>query len=160
MERTWFSLSLPWGSKTWTMGLLLKTGKKLSTLAMSHVSCHQPSFLIYQGGDYISFNIPFLTNVPAEALLTIFHTPSQIQFQLFFSLPDPLPTYLGNVPTVFPVYIYPWLHCLCISFLDISFTRISLFSLLFSLHDFLHVGIESSHALTMSLHSCQFCSAP
>ncbi|KAK4830752.1 hypothetical protein QYF61_013241 [Mycteria americana] len=57
----------------------------------------------------------------------------------------------------------PCFHCLCISFLLFSLTsrsRLSHASLLPSLPDFLHLGIESSCALwKASLKICQLCSA-
>ncbi|KAK4816215.1 hypothetical protein QYF61_013453, partial [Mycteria americana] len=60
---------------------------------------------------------------------------------------------------------HPWFHCLCISILHFSLTRsftlLSHASLLPSLPNFLHVGIESSCTLRkMSLKSWQLCSFP
>ena len=57
--------------------------------------------------EYAFFNLPFLADIPVEALLVILCVPCQVQLQLRLGLPDPILTQLGSVPILFPGYLYP-----------------------------------------------------
>ena len=72
----------------------------LSALAFS-VSVVTSSHASFIKGGYVCLNLPFLANVPVKALLVIC-IPCQIQFQLWLSFPDPIPTHPGSMPIFFP----------------------------------------------------------
>ncbi|KAK4832075.1 hypothetical protein QYF61_020631, partial [Mycteria americana] len=106
-------------------------------------------------GGYAFFDLPFLADIPVEALLIIPCIPCQVQLQLRLGLPDPIPTQPGSIPVLFPGYL---------SLLPLPLTsrsRLIHASLLPSFPDFLPLGIENSCALwKVSLKICQLCSAP
>jgi len=62
------------------------------------------SCLICQGG-YFIFDLPFLANVPIEALLHILCILCQIQLQLWLSISDPISTHPGTIPIFFSRYM-------------------------------------------------------
>ncbi|KAK4806259.1 LOW QUALITY PROTEIN: hypothetical protein QYF61_013403 [Mycteria americana] len=53
-------------------------------------------------GGYTFFDLPFLVDIPVEALLVILCVPCQVQLQPPLGLPDPIPTQAGSVPILFP----------------------------------------------------------
>lgn len=89
-------------------------GKKLLSISVFSTSAVTRSPLSHQE-KHIFFTLPFLTNVPLEALL-ILHIPCQTQLQLLFNWSEPIPTLPGSVSILFPrrvpAYIaYPFLSC-------------------------------------------------
>ena len=113
-----------------------------------------------QQGVYGYFDLPFLADLPVEALVIILWVPCQVKLHPHHGFPDPIPTQPGSVSILF----CPCSHHLCSSFLPSTFTSKSWLSngVLFpSLPDFLLLGIKSSCALWKpSLKMCQLCSTP
>lgn len=106
-------------------------------------------------------DFPFLTEVPIEALLVLFGTPSQVCFKLGLVFSD----LISTQPSSFLLFFHSsCFRCLCIFFLLFRLTSRSRFShasLLPSFPDFLHLGMESSCTLKKaSINICQLCSAP
>ena len=76
-------------------------GKKSCWVPQPSPCWLSPVFPSHLSGRYLFFHIPFLTNLPVEALLVL-HIRCQIQLQLLVSFPHPIPTHVGCVSIFFP----------------------------------------------------------
>lgn len=56
---------------------------------------------------YIFFHLPFLTNMPIEAILTVLCIHCQIQLQFSLSFPNPVSTQPHSTSLFFPGYLSP-----------------------------------------------------
>jgi len=109
------------------------------------------------------FNLPFLVDIPVEALVVILYIPCQVSSSCTLA-------FLTSSPHNWAASLYssqdtcPCFHCLRSLLLPFSLTSRSRFShagLFPSFPDFLHLGTESSCALwKVSLKIYQLCSAP
>jgi len=80
--------------------------KLLSTSAFSSSVDRRLPFLLIRGvGGYALFNLPFLADIPVEALLVILSIPCKVQLQLCLGPPDTIPTQPGTIPILFPRYL-------------------------------------------------------
>ncbi|KAK4816375.1 hypothetical protein QYF61_016279 [Mycteria americana] len=94
----------PSTGEVWEERLPVKTEAKklLSTSAFSSSNVTSLPVVFIRG--YAFFDLPFLTDIPVEALI-ILCIPGQVQLQLCIGLPDPIPTLPGSVPILFPGYL-------------------------------------------------------
>jgi len=54
---------------------------------------------------YTFFDLPFLVDMPVEALIIILCVPCHVQLQLCLDLPDVILTQSGIIPMLFPRYL-------------------------------------------------------
>ena len=79
--------------------------KVLQYLSLLFICCYELAIAAHRGRrEYAFFNLPFLADMPVEALV-ILGIPCQVQLQLHFSPPDLIPTQLGSFPVLFPRYL-------------------------------------------------------
>lgn len=89
----------------WEEQLPLKTGVGGGNVAEYFSLLHVRFPVSFMAG-HIFFCLPCPTSIPVEALFIILHISCQIYFQLCLGFPDPIPTPLGSIPTLFPGHMF------------------------------------------------------
>ena len=78
----------------------------MSTSAFSSfVATSLPVVFIEGGEGYAFLNLPFLVDIPVEALLVMLNIPCQVQLQLCLGPPDLVSTQPGRFPILFLGYL-------------------------------------------------------